>query len=325
MSTANQTIGLENLVLNNGFISAARISKNALMTNHGWRRDAYWIYKAADTETKSRLYQGLKIFLSKNLNDTEFLPPLHDKDYNFNEEWAIPQNDAVGLDLSMAINQNDKETAQKLINYLERIKFWQCPDYGIWEGDGQLDYPGQVLKKRIHTSSICACAKGVEQYQTNIDDSSQVREMLSNAYQRVEDMLPHEALETETQNEIILDSGLMFTLYDPIKPIKEDKQMQEKLWDNLNLLEKENGFIRFPQDRWNGVFHVLKNNPMHWPMFFGLKYLITKDKKYFDKFENLMKPNLRSEGFIDGISNGTDLNWNRAFSQLCKKQYALAA
>lgn len=80
----------------------------------------------------------------------------------FWEEWGNKQNDAVGAiifklaDLELRgkgvlESDEDKQTLQKLIDYVGAIEYWHDPDSGMWE-EGE----------EIHASSVGAVLAGIE-------------------------------------------------------------------------------------------------------------------------------------------------------------------
>jgi len=79
----------------------------------------------------------------------------------FWEEWGNKQNDAVGALLflfgelerhgkSVIVDDRDKRLAQKLVDYLGTLRYFDDPDSGVWEED-----------EEVHASSVGACVAGL--------------------------------------------------------------------------------------------------------------------------------------------------------------------
>jgi GH15 family glucan-1,4-alpha-glucosidase len=80
----------------------------------------------------------------------------------FWDEWGNKQNDAIGAllfkigDLEsrgtrLIRDENDLRIVQKLVLYLESVRYWEDADNGIWEKE-----------EEVHASSIGACVAGLK-------------------------------------------------------------------------------------------------------------------------------------------------------------------
>jgi len=72
------------------------------------------------------------------------------------EPWGNKQNDAVGLFLFKAASRPDLSNdqlrvIQKLVFYLNAIKYWERPDNGMWEEH-----------EEVHMASVGACVAGLK-------------------------------------------------------------------------------------------------------------------------------------------------------------------
>ena len=328
-----------------GFVPAAAFSYNKKMTKHQWWRDAELVFRVVNFESKKLIAKGLETYMYKHqsrftdfeeidwTDESAYAPPLCNKYFEAPfSKWIFHQNDSIGSQLYIASESKNKKIADKLIGYLKFRKFYIDKEGGIWEGDGPIEYPGQELCKRLRASSICACARGIESYEKNFGRTNLTKYLLEKAYDAVEKILPYECLGTQTEKPQIHNLALAFVLaIDPILPIRENKELQEQILNNLLKLEGEHGFARFPKDRWDGLKHhpIGEIEPMPWLIGEYLLAIITKDPKYFNQGEKVVKQfGYVPEGIINIGTfeepnykpNGTHLLETVAVRRLAKKE-----
>jgi len=324
-----------------GFIPAAVFSEKSEMIQYQFWRDVELVFRAVDFETKKLIAKGLETYISKNKwgfsnfekrdwsKEKSYLPPLCNKHFETPiSDWMFHQNDAVGSKLYIASELKNREIADKLIEYLEFRRFYMDKDAGIWEGDSPLDFDGQKIEKRLRASSICACAKGIDAYEKNFEKTNVTKYLLEKAYDAVGKILPCECLATDTERAQDSNLALLFALaIDPILPIKGDKGLQEKMWENIIKLKRKGGFIRFHGDRWDGVRHhaIGEIEPMIWPIGNGLAYFYTGESEYLkESREIIRKCGYAPEGILNVgtkekpnyVANGTHLLEGRAVHKL---------
>ncbi len=169
---------LEQLRHPNGLFVAAPAGS----TGYGkaaWIRDN--VYEAMGLEAVSRhddavkTYRSLLDILLKHEYKIDYAignKPQHKYQYiharydpetgnEFWDDWGNKQNDAVGAllfkigdlesrSIRVIRNENDLRIVQKLVGYLESVRYWEDADNGIWENE-----------EEIHASSIGACVAGL--------------------------------------------------------------------------------------------------------------------------------------------------------------------
>ena len=324
---------LENHISENGFTPAAIGSEYEIMNTNCWFRDLARIYETVDKEHKQKIENFVKWFVKDSVDkNRDFLSPLCDKNFNIPKEWTFYQNDSSGDMLYMASDSKDVETANIILDYLYHGKVWENPDFGIYEGDGPLDFKEQKLEKRLRASSLCGCGRGLESFQKNITNTHKVRGMLELIYDAVLNILPYECLKTETENEQIANLGLMFCLYpNPILPIRENPELKQTILKNLSVLEGEQGYMRFPNDRWDGKTHhsleEIKSGefkPVYWVYGKILKSLIINDPEAYNAVKKIKQEfgTLPESMDINKNSNCTPcLTQNEAFFRTAAQKY----
>ena len=252
-----------------------------------WIRDNYYIYHSASDKTKKRIFRGFEEIVKKHQRKIEHCllhPPKEDHEYlhplykpnleEIDHEWGFIQNDAIG-NLLEILSIHRSRYAQLVYDYLMKIKFWECPDYGMWE-EGP---------KRIQTASINACIKGILAFKFQRPDVK----ILPEIYTAL-----HKAKEKEA------DLSLL-TLHD------------HSLLEQVKPLIGKYGVKRYLGDKWNGETRDEEVEP-EWCFGLAFLYQITGDKKYLDKLDEIHEQvGYIPEMMINGEPNiNTPLNWAEA-------------
>ena len=110
----------------------------------------------------------------------------------FWDEWGNKQNDAVGAllfkigdlesrGIRVIRNGDDLRMVQKLVHYLESVRYWEDRDNGIWEKE-----------EEVHASSIGACVAGLRKVSklVKVDPS-----LVKKGMDALEAILPYETPE----------------------------------------------------------------------------------------------------------------------------------
>lgn len=318
-----RNIELEKYQHKNGLFPAAVGPDTHPMMKNFWIRDNYYIYLAVNEESKNRMihaFQNIVDYL-KHLGKFDYKPTedymyIHPR-YNENlkeipGEWAWVQNDSVGNLLEVLADVGDRKRTKLIVDYLETIEYWNCPDSGFWEE-----------KKEIRSSSLAACIRGLENYHKKIqktkEPSKSLKEMIEKGYKSLESLLPNE---TETR---AFDLALLSTIYSK-QVVSND--IKEKITMNIyNHLYSEKyswGVKRYVGDTWNGKDNNLgKGKEMQWTM--GLPWLYLASKKIFPLQKATIikqKYGTMPEGIIDGKPNCTKhLLWAEAMYKLAIDEF----
>jgi len=196
----------------------------------------------------------------------------------------------------------------ELVDYLETIEYWNCPDSGFWE-EGP---------KEVRSSSLAACIRGLENYHKKIqkikEPRKSLRKMIELGYESLNHLLPKE---TETRT---FDLALLSLIY-PGKLNQEivTKDIKEKIIKNVKQhLERPLGIIRYIGDTWNGKDNSLSlGKEMPWN-FLSWLYLSTgRIESLLRAIRIKQKYKTMPEGIIDGKPNCTKhLLWVEAMYKL---------
>lgn len=309
---------LENCQHENNLFPAAIGSKNELMNKYFWLRDNYYIYLALNSTSKLKIIKAFQKIVDYNkklekfdytplIDPKHFHPVYNEKLEEISEGWTFVQNDSVGNILEILSEAKDKYRADLIIRYLATIEFWSCPDSGFWE-EG----------KELRSSSLAACLRGLESYKNNFGDNKKTGEMLNKGYKSLKSILPNE---TPTRSS---DLALLSLIY----PGKLDhniitKDLKQKIIENVIVLLRDYGVLRYFGDKWNGIDWSLgEGKEMQWTMGMPWFYLCTGQKEYFEKAREIkLRYGTMPEGIVDGKPNCTScLLWSEAMYRIAKKQ-----
>lgn len=300
---------------NNGLFPASIKSKNKVMTNFFWIRDNYYIYLAVNKDSKQKIITAFKniIDYNKELKKFDYKPtedwmhihPRYDKELKeIPEEWGWVQNDTVGDMLEILSNSKDNERANLLVNYLNTIEYWNCPDFGFWE-EGP---------KELRSSSLASCIRGLQAYKENFKtENKKIDELINKGYNSLYMLFPNE---TKTREH---DLALLNLLWP--KQIIPD-YLKDKIIPRVQSLEGHWGIKRYFGDTWDGNDNSLGlGKEMQWN-FFPWMYFATEDEKYFLRAKEIKnKFQKMYEGFINGEPNQTHLLWSEAMYKLAEDKF----
>lgn len=196
-------------------------------------------------------------------------------------EWGNKQNDAVGAilfkvaDLELKgqdiINSDeDKQILQRLIDYLNSIKYWHDPDSGVWEEEQQ-----------IHASSIGACLAGLKKTQ-KLDYLTVPPAMIKKGEEELEKLLPRES---EPHFADLAQLSLIWP-YDLL-----DKKQEEKILERVEYyFKRRRGVIRYKNDRYYNKNEDKFSQEAEWTMglcwlaiIYAEKRKAEQAKKYLNK------------------------------------------
>lgn len=154
-------------------------------------------------------------------------------------EWGHAQNDAIGAFLwgvgegvrhgqNVIRDKHDLAILQKLVNYLECVKYWEAEDNGMWEENMEL-----------HASSIGACVAGLKAVQLLVEVKE---DLIKKGEEALQALLPRESHSKET------DLALLSLIF-PFRVI--DREMALEILTNVTQkLERTYGVIRYENDQY---------------------------------------------------------------------------
>lgn len=181
----------------------------------------------------------------------------------FWEEWGNKQNDSIGAILYMIgileihhkrtilKDENHKRIVNKLIKYLDSIKYWEDDDSGMWEEN-----------EEVHASSIGACVAGLEKIK-NVDGINVPEQLIEKGKEALRKLLPRES---KTK---FVDLSLLSLIY-PYE-VTTKKETKEILTNVEYHLLKNKGVIRYKNDYYYNKNPDGKSEEAEWT--FGLSWL----------------------------------------------------
>lgn len=246
----------------------------------------------------------------------EFIHSRYSKDLKeLDEEWGHAQNDAIGALLwgigegqrngkKIIRDDKDLQIVQKLVDYLECLQYWECPDNGMWEENIE-----------IHASSIGACVAGLISVKMLVHVKE---ELIKKGEQSLRFLLPRESITKST------DLALLSLIY-PYR-IVDQAMATQILSDITTKLERTYGVIRYEND-----LYYNNGSEAEWCFGFpwlGLCYIevgiYDKAKEYVEKAKSVTPENFEiPELYIGGTNtpNGnTPLAWSVSLMYLFLKK-----
>jgi phosphorylase kinase alpha/beta subunit len=189
------------------------------------------------------------------------------------EEWGNKQNDAIGSllfkigdleskGIRIIRNKNDLRILQKLVYYLNSIKYWEDKDNGMWEEN-----------EEVHASSVGACIAGLQSISKIVDVP---KVLIEKGIETLNQLLPRES---ETKD---VDLALLSLIY-PYNILTEEqrdlilKNVEEKL-------VRDRGVIRYIGDQYYN-----NGSEAQWTMGFPWLAIIYKVMKRLDKYTYYMR------------------------------------
>lgn len=322
---------LKNLKYKSGLFAASQKNVDTGY-DKSWLRDNFYECLAfeviGDWDTVEQTYESiLNIFLKHEykIDCAIAQKPEHKHQYihaRFNpetfdeywEDWGNKQNDSIGAILfrigeleyhhkrTILKNENYVRIVNKLVRYLESIRYWCDEDNGVWEEN-----------EEVHASSVGACVAGLE----SINKLPQIdvpQELIDNGRKTLSQLLPRES---KTK---FVDLALLSLIY-PYNVVT-NKQRDEILQNVEYLLLKERGVIRYKND------HYYNKNPdgyseeAEWT--FGLSWLAIiyehmgkkeKAKAFIDKSLKTLTPHGVPELYFSNspkYNANTPLGWSES-------------
>lgn len=289
-----------------------------------WLRDNIYIALgfewAGDVETVRQIYKGfISIFLKHEgkINWAAENKPhvtwqyIHAR-YNpetfeeYWEEWGNKQNDAVGAFLfklgdlqrkgyQLIETDDERRIAQRLVDYLASVEYWQDPDNGVWE-----EY------EEVHASSVGACVAGLRAI-SGVAGIQIPPDLIEKGERALYALLPRESVTK------FCDLALLSLFY-PYNLVS--KEHEEIILKNLEYhLARERGVVRYKTDKYYNKNDVDGwSEEAEWVMGYPWLSIIyakrgnaTKAREYLKKTESLFIDNKLPELFY---SNTREPNEN---------------
>ena len=163
----------------------------------------------------------------------------------FPDEWGHNQLDIFGLFLykignlrmkgiQVLRNLRDVKRVQDIVWYLYSIRWYEAPDYGVWEEGPEL-----------HSSSIGAVLAGLMSVRKYVDEVRVPARFIELGQEALKKLLPRES---ESRPYDMAQLSLIW----PYKVLEPD--MRDKVLHNIETkLVRENGLIRYPRDCYYGA------------------------------------------------------------------------
>ncbi|MBN2141725.1 glycoside hydrolase family 15 [Candidatus Woesearchaeota archaeon] len=288
---------------------AASSKKAGTGYDKSWLRDNFYECLAfeviGDWDTVEKTYDALlNIFLKheEKIDHAIERKPEHKHEYiharfnpeNFNEfweEWGNKQNDSIGailfrigelehhLKRSILGTEAHVRIVNKLVKYLESVRYWEDKDSGMWEEDEEL-----------HASSIGACVAGLKSV-SHLKDV-EVPEWL---IRHGEDAL-HKLLPRESEKKYV-DLALLSLIW-PYQVVTH-KEREEILKNVEYLLIRDRGVIRYKNDYYYNANPDGYSEEAEWTFGFSWLAIIYEhmlDYKKAKEFIDLMLKTLTPEG-----------------------------
>ena len=238
------------------------------------------------------------------------------------EEWGNSQNDAVGEVLNILVElelrgvsvietDEEREMAQKIIDYLVSVEYWHDEDNGIWEESMEL-----------HASSIGSCVAALKKAKLlpwlQVPD-----EAISKGEQALRALLPRES---KTK---FADLALLSLIY-PFAVTTEEETIQ--ILRNVEYhLTRDKGVIRYKLDRYYNENDDGYSEEAEW--CFGLSWLAIiyaqrgdNDKAYY--YLRQAEKTVTKEGLVPELyyshtntpNGNTPLGWSESMYVVAMKK-----
>ncbi|GAA0335092.1 hypothetical protein GCM10008967_27410 [Bacillus carboniphilus] len=227
------------------------------------------------------------------------------------QEWGHAQNDAIGAFLwgvgegfkygqKVIRDEGDLIILQKLVDYLECVRYWEAEDNGMWEENME-----------VHASSVGACVAGLKAVKLLVNVK---KEMILKGEETLRNLLPRESATKET------DLALLSLIF-PYRVVDRNTALQI-LKNVTGTLEREFGCIRYVND-----YYYNEGSEAEWCFGFpwlGLCYLELgmeeKALEYVGKTKRVIPDNWEVPelyvGGTDKPNGNTPLAWAVAMAML---------
>jgi phosphorylase kinase alpha/beta subunit len=255
---------LKNLQYSSGLFAA---SSKAVSTGYdkSWLRDNFYECIAFevlnDWDTVEKTYSAILNIMLKHeykIDAAIARKPQYRHEYiharfhpeNFDEfweDWGNKQNDSIGAILfrigelehhhkrKIIEDENHLRIINKLVKYLESIKYWEDDDSGMWEEN-----------EEVHASSVGACVAGLKSIK-RIPGIHVPQDLIDKGKNSLNYLLPRES---KTK---FVDLALLSLIY-PYNVV--NKEQREEILENVEyLLLRDKGVIRYKND------HYYNKNP----------------------------------------------------------------
>lgn len=255
---------LKNLQYESGLFAASR--KNVSTGyNKSWLRDNFYECIAFevlnDWDTVEKTYDSILNILLKHeykIDSAIASKPKYRHEYiharfnpetfdEFWEDWGNKQNDSIGAILfrigelehhhkrTILKNEDHIRIVNKLVKYLESIRYWEDEDSGMWEEN-----------EEVHASSVGACVAGLKSIQ-RLPRVFVPNELIEKGQKTLDHLLPRES---KTK---FVDLALLSLIY-PYNIV--DAEHRKQILENVEyLLLRSRGIIRYKND------HYYNKNP----------------------------------------------------------------
>jgi phosphorylase kinase alpha/beta subunit len=182
----------------------------------------------------------------------------------FPDEWGHNQLDIFGLFLykignlrmkgiQVLRNLRDVKRVQDIVWYLYSIRWYEAPDYGVWEEGPEL-----------HSSSIGAVLAGLMSVRNHVDEVRVPARFIELGQEALRKILPKESDSRQ------LDMAQLSLIW-PYK-VLEPETRDRVLYNIEASLVRENGVIRYPRDcYYSADYSRADGNEAQWPM--GLAWI----------------------------------------------------
>lgn len=303
----------------------AALDRTTHYSRQSWIRDCIYISLGfeATKSTKELLnaYHALLDVLKKHEYKIDWAiveKPQHKHQYiharfnpetfeEFAEDWGNKQNDSIGAllfkigdlelkGIKVLRDDSDRRIVQKLVYYLNSIRYWEDQDNGVWEEN-----------EEVHASSVGACLAGLKKISKIVDVP---HALIIKGEEALNALLPRESKSKE------VDLALLSLIY-PFNVVTAEqrdailKNVEEKLL-------RRNGIIRYVGDA-----YFNKNGEAEWA--FGLPWLaiIYRQMNRPDKYAHFMRKTveaLNKDGELpelyfansDVHNHNTPLGWGQS-------------
>jgi phosphorylase kinase alpha/beta subunit len=198
----------------------------------------------------------------------------------FWEDWGNKQNDAVGAILFMLgeleyihkINildsEDRKRVVQKLVDYLQSLRYWEDPDSGVWEED-----------EEVHASSVGSCLAGLRSI-NRLEYINVNEELINKGQEALDKLLPRES------EKKFVDLALLTLIY-PYNVVTAEQR--DKILENVEYhLVKDMGVVRYKNDYYYNKNMDGRSEEAEWTFGFSWLALIYSRMGNKDKARQFM-------------------------------------
>jgi GH15 family glucan-1,4-alpha-glucosidase len=283
---------LKSLQYDSGLFAASKKSVNTGY-DKAWLRDNFYeclaFEKLGQWDVVKKTYRAILDIIIKHEYKIDWAikhKPQHRYQYiharfnpktfdEFWEDWGNKQNDSIGAILfkigklehvkgqKILETKKDKEIIQKLVYYLQSIKYWDDKDSGMWEED-----------EEVHASSVGACVAGLKMID-NYTDIHVPKELIKAGEIKLRKLLPRESKKK------FVDLALLSLIW-PYNVVT-NKERAFILKNITYHLEKKMGVIRYKNDYYYNKNEDGYSEEAEWTFGFSWLAIIYEKMGYWDK------------------------------------------